>query len=252
MRTRDYAPGGYRYIEGVFQYSAGVRAMAGFEIVRVRFRDPMPLAEGFEHIERHLRVAGRARAALCACELRSPAQFSEAGFRAFNETYVGVLERWGIYREGLNPIARSNVCPEIAPPEAPAFHAFSYTRPGAGTMPSFVIAGSGEVPEGRANYRDHIVASGDTSSEGMQQKARWVIGEIERRLGALGLSWADTTDTQVYTAQDMPAALARELVSRGSSGSSGRGFTWHFDRPPITGLDFEMDCRGVGTELVYQ
>jgi len=74
---------------------------------------------------------------------------------------------------------------------------------------------------------------------------------MERRLAALGLSWADTTDTQVYTAQDIPAALARELVSRGSSGASGRGFTWHFDRPPITGLDFEMDCRSVSTELVY-
>jgi len=83
-----------------------------------------------------------------------------------------VLERWGIYREGLNPIALSNVCPDVAPPPAPAFRAFSYTRPGAGTVPSFVVAGSGEVPEGRANYRDHIVAAGDTSFEGMQQKAR--------------------------------------------------------------------------------
>ena len=254
MRTRDYAPGGYRYIEGVFQYSAGVRAMPGFEIVRVRFRDPVPLAEGFERIERYLGAADRSPAAFCACELRSPAPFSEAGFRAFNEAYVGVLERWGIYREGLNPIARSNVCPDVAPPPAPAFHAFSYTRPAGGTVPSFVIAGSGEVPEGRANYRDHIVASGDTSPAGMQQKARWVLGEMERRLAALALGWADTTDTQVYTAQDIPAALARELVGRGASGrgASGRGFSWHFDRPPITGLEFEMDCRGVGTELIYE
>jgi len=76
MRTRDYAPGGYRYVEGVFQYSAGVRAMPGFEIVRVRFRDAVPLAEGFERIERYLGVAGRSPAAFCACELRSPAPFS--------------------------------------------------------------------------------------------------------------------------------------------------------------------------------
>ena len=88
-------------------------------------------------------------------------------------------------------------------------------RPGAGTMPSFVIAGSGEVPEGRANYRDHIVASGDTSPAGMQQKARWVLGEMERRLAALALSWADTTDAQVYTVQDIPLPGARcQLVSR--------------------------------------
>jgi hypothetical protein len=245
MRTRDFAAGGYRYIEGVFQYSAGVRAMAGFEIVRVRFREPVALEEGFARIERHLGEAGRSPAAFCACELRSPAQFSEAGFRAFNEAYVGVLERWGIYREGRNPIARSNVCPEIAPPATPAFHAFSYTRPAAAAMPSFVIAGSGEVPEGRANYRDHILASGDTSPAGMGEKARWVIGEMERRLAALALGWAETTDTQVYTVQDIQAALAREITGR-----AGR-FTWHFDRPPITGLEFEMDCRGVGVELIY-
>ena len=29
MRTRDYTPGGYRYVEGVFQYSAGVQRHGG-------------------------------------------------------------------------------------------------------------------------------------------------------------------------------------------------------------------------------
>jgi len=26
--------------------------------------------------------------------------------------------------------------------------------------------------------------------------------------------------------------------------------TWHFARPPVQGLDFEMDVRGVAYELV--
>ena len=85
MKRRDFAAGGYRYIEGVFQYSAGVQALKGYEIVRLRFREPPPLAEGFRRIERHLGDIGRPLAAFCACELRSPAPFSEAGFRAFNE-----------------------------------------------------------------------------------------------------------------------------------------------------------------------
>jgi hypothetical protein len=248
LNTQDFAAGGYRYIEGVFQYSAGVRALAGHEIVRMRFRAPVALAEGFAAIERHLHAAGRPLEAFCACELRSPAQFSEAGFRAFNESYVSVLERWGIVQAGRNPVARSNVCPEIAPPAAPAFHAFCYTRPAAAdAAPSFVIAGSGEVPEGRANYREHIVRLGDTSPEGLREKARFVLGEMERRLGALGLGWANTTDTQVYTVYDLHPFLAEDLVRRGAARG---GFTWHFARPPIAGLDFEMDCRGVGAAFV--
>ncbi len=41
VTTISLAAGGYRYIPGVFQYSAGVRALPGFEIVRVQFREPL-------------------------------------------------------------------------------------------------------------------------------------------------------------------------------------------------------------------
>ena len=46
----DFQAGNYRYIPGVFQYSAGVAAMPGYEIRRVRFRQPVPLAQGFERV----------------------------------------------------------------------------------------------------------------------------------------------------------------------------------------------------------
>ena len=59
MGTTDFAPGGYRFIPGVFQYSGGVAAMPGFEIRRVRFKAPVPLALGFQHIERVIQDAGR-------------------------------------------------------------------------------------------------------------------------------------------------------------------------------------------------
>jgi hypothetical protein len=82
---------------------------------------------------------------LCACELRSPAQFSDARFVAFNRQYVERLAAWGIFRDEVNPVARSNVCPEIDPPATPFFYAFSYTVPdGNSTARSFVAAGSGE------------------------------------------------------------------------------------------------------------
>jgi hypothetical protein len=115
-----FAPGGYRYMPGVFQYSGGVAAEPGWRLERVRFARPLPLEEGFARIAAMLAAAGRPTTAFAACELHSPAPFTESGFKAFNELYCGTLARWGIYRDGINPVARSNTCPAIDPPATPA------------------------------------------------------------------------------------------------------------------------------------
>ena len=243
-----FSAGGYRSLQGVFQYSAGVAAEPGFEIERARFLRPIPLEEGFAALADYLAAIGRPLAALCACELRSPAPFSEDGFATFNRAYVGTLERWGICRDDANPVARSNVCPEIDPPASPSFHAFAYTVPARpGVRPSFHIAGSGEVPEGKGNYRDHIIRRGDTSPAGLREKARYVLGEMERRMQALGFDWTRATATQLYTVHDVFPILPGELIRRGAAPG---GLTWHFARPPVVGLDFEMDVRGVAREIV--
>jgi hypothetical protein len=86
--------------------------------------------------------------AFCACELRSPAQFTDAGFVAFNRHYVRAAGRLGDLPRRDQSGARSNVCPEIDPPATPSFYAFSYTVPSENRMGrSFVAAGSGEVGE---------------------------------------------------------------------------------------------------------
>ena len=232
----------------MFQYSAGVAAEPGYQIERARFRRPMPLDEGFRAIAGHLTAVGRPLAAFCACELRSPAPFSEEGFAAFNRLYVGTLARWGIFRDEANPVARSNVCPAIDPPASPSFYAFAYTLPARDeTRPSFHIAGSGEAPEGKGGYQEHIIRRGDTSPGGLREKARFVLGEMERRMGALGVGWAEATATQLYTIHDVHPILADEIVRRGATPG---GLTWHFARPPVVGLDFEMDVRGVTREVV--
>lgn len=247
MTTSQFAPGGYRYIPAVFQYSGGVAAQPGFAIQRVRFREPVPLAQGFERIERTITAAGRPLTSFCACELRSPAPFSDQGFRGFNESYVVTLAKWGIFDGKSNPVARSNVCPEIDPPAEPAFYAFSFTVDATDAAPSFVVAGSGEAQEGPGNYSERMVRPGDTSADGLREKARFVLGEMERRLGLLGFTWADTTAAQVYTVFDLHPFLGDEIVRRGAARG---GLTWHYCRPPVRGLDYEMDCRGVATERV--
>ena len=109
--TAVFEAGGYRYVRGPFQYSGGVAAEPGFAIERVRFARPRPITDGFAAIEDYLRAHDRPLTSFCACELRSPAPFTEDGFVAFNRVYVGTLERWGIFRGEENPVARSNVCP---------------------------------------------------------------------------------------------------------------------------------------------
>lgn len=247
ISTVEAPNSGYRFMPGVSQYSCGVAALPGFSIERVRFADPVPLKAGFERIAEILKQAGRPLTAFGACELRSPAPFTEDGFKAFNEIYIETLIEWGVMKDGVNPVARSNVCPEIDPPGEPSFHAFSFTVPAKDAGPSFIVAGSGESVEGKANYRDHTVRLGDTSPEGMLEKAKYVLGEMERRMSAFGGSWRDTTGVQVYTVHDIHPFLASEL---GRRGAARHGVTWHFNRPPVVGLDYEMDCRCVHSERV--
>jgi hypothetical protein len=229
----------------VFQYSGGVAALPGYRLERVMFRNPVPLADGFERIAAIVRGAGRPLTSFAACELRSPAPFTEAGFRVFNELYVGTLKKWGVSDGAVNPVARSNVCPEIAPPASPSFHAFAYTVADVGSAPSFIVAGSGEAREGQANYRDHIVRRGDTSPAGLAEKARFVHGEMERRMGLLGFGWRDTTAVQAYTVHDLHPILAADIVARGAA---PHGLTWHYCRPPIVDIEYEMDCRSLAVE----
>lgn len=247
MTAVDFQPGGYKFVPGVFRYSAGVAALPGYGMRRIQFRRPVPLAEGFKRAEEIIKAAGRPLTAFCACELRSPGQFSEEGFQQFNEHYVGTLSEWGIFDGSTNPVARSNVCPEIDGPAEPSFHAFTFTVARDEPRTSFVVAGSGESPEGPGDYRDNIVRLGDLSADAILEKARFVLGEMERRLGVLGAGWADVLATQVYTVHDIHPFLATEIAARGAAPA---GVTWHYARPPVIDLEYEMDCRGVFEELV--
>ena len=177
--------------------------------------------------------------------MRSPEPFSEEGFAAFNRIYAGTLQEWGVFLDDTNPVARSNVCPEFSPPSEPGFFAFSYAAPGDGG--GFTVAGNGEAREGGATYQESIVAPGDTSAAGLSRKCAHVMTEMERRMTTLGVGYPLATAINLYTVHDPHPILAGEVLARGAP---SLGIEWHYCRPPIRGLDWEMDCRGVSRELV--
>jgi hypothetical protein len=125
------------------------------------------------------------------------------------------------------------VAPAFAPPAEPSFHAFSYTVPADAPARDFVVAGSGEWPEG-GRFPEDIV-------QGLGNKVAWVLDMMEARLRALGgFTFADASAVQVYTVQPFPA---EPVVRR-----AGTALVWHYCRPPIEGLEFEMDVRRVSLE----
>ena len=210
------------------------------------FHTPVPLAAGFAFIERYLTEQGVPLLAFCACELRSPAPFTDAGFIAFNRHYCGTLERWGIMTGDKNPVARSNVCPEIDKPAEPSFHAFCFARevPGAAGSPSSSPAAARRRKAMRRTANAPS-ASAIPVRPAMREKGIFVLGRMEQRMAALGATWSETTAVQVYTVYDPHPFFQDEIARRGAA---RHGLTWHLARPPVQGLDYEMDCRSVPVE----
>lgn len=247
-----FPEGQYRYIPSVFQYSAGVMAQPGFRLEQVRFRRAIPLKEGFQFVEAHLRKIGRPSTAFAHCELRSPTQFDDQGFISFNRQYVQQLQAWGIYcpaengKEFINPVARTNVCPKYHPPKEVSMFAFTYTVPTQNNSCSFVLSGGGDARKGPEPYRDRIIAFGDTSPEGLKKKIAFVIEEMGNRLNTLGINWKDATKVQAYTVHDIQIWVD-ELLAK--PGLIPNGLMWHYANPPVSGLEYEMDVRGGVDEI---
>jgi hypothetical protein len=61
----------------------------------------------------------------------------------------------------------------------------------------------------------------------------------------LGVGWRQATATQIYSVHDI-----HELVPKIQQRVQPSGITRHHCRPPIEGLDYEMDVRGVSVERV--
>jgi len=242
--------GGYAFLKGISPYSAGVAALPGFEIVHVRLARSLPLESGFAAVERYLESERRPHHALCAMELRSPRPFTFQGFQDFNRHYVSILQRWGLLLDGVNPIARTNVAPHALPPAEPSLYAFSITVPADNAPPSFVIAGAGELPEGSLDPHD-VIRRGETSVDALRQKARFVLDRMSGRLSGLDANWKQVTSTQIYTVHNIHRFLETEILPSMHEAAS-LGIHWHYARPPIESIEYEMDLRGCRREVILE
>lgn len=249
MELLDNPKGNYRFLSGIDPYSSGVVAMPGHEIVHVTLQTLLPYKQGLAMIDRHLREQGRKRHALCAIELRSPVPYTFEGFDQFNQGYRKLLAEWDLLVEGQNPVARTNVAPQVRPPNEPSLYAFSYTVPydeSRGPV-TFVVAGAGELAGGELSTQA-IVRAGETSSQAMRAKAAHVMRTMQARLDGLQVAWSDITVVEIYTVHPLQPLLASEILDSMKQ-AAVHGVHWFLSRPPIIGVEFEMDMRGVRREI---
>lgn len=235
--------GGFRFLPGSPVFAGGAVAEAGFALVHALLSRWLPLEQGYELVERHLQSVGRPMQALCGMQLRLPRQLSIDDFTAFNAPYVARLERWGVVQNRANPVSRTNVAPAEAPPDEACLHAFTYAVPHDGKARTFTMSGMTERGPG-----GNIVAQGDDSPEGMRSKLAYVLGSVSDRLAELGFGWGDATHVELYSGVEIPGALGA-LAAR-ASGALPRGVRWYYGRPPVTGLEVELEARSVLREEV--
>jgi hypothetical protein len=249
MALIENTRGQYRFLTGVAPFSSGVMAMAGNEIVHVALHRPLPYREGFQLIDRHLKAQGRPRQALCGIELRSPKPFTFEGFAEFNQGYQDILADWDIWVDGKNPVARTNVAPEVGAPGEPVLYGFSHTVPSesSDTLPTFVMAGAAELKDG-ALSPEAIVRAGETSPEAFREKVAFVVAIMQQRMNAFQLKWSHATEVEIYTVHPLQPLVGPEILEK-IGPAAMRGLHWFYSRPPVLGLEFEMDLRGVRQEI---
>lgn len=241
--------GHYRFLKGIAPYSCGVVADDGWETVRAMLAEPLPWRMGFDRIETQLGDLARDRQALCGMELRSPAPFTMQGFVDLNRQYCDVLASWDLYVDGENPVPRTNVAPLEDPPSEVMLHAFSYTvEAAADGPPTLLVAGAAELRGGSLNDAA-IVRRGQVDPGAMLEKATHVIDVMEHRLLGLGGTWGSVNVVDVYTCHPVDLLLS-DLLWKRLGPACRHAVRLHHTRPPVIGLEFEMDVRGLRTELV--
>jgi hypothetical protein len=234
---------GYRFLPGGPVFAGGAVAEAGYEVVHALLARWLPLKQGYTLVEGHLKSLGRPMHALCGLQLRLPRQLSSEEFSEFNAPYVARLNTWDVLYQGLNPISRTNVSPALNAPQEPSLHAFSYTVASERNVATFTMSGMTERGPGNS-----IIALGDVSPVGMQTKLAHVISAVTRRLAELGFDWHNATHVELYAGEEIPGAMG--MLAAKATGAISHGVRWHYGRPPVIGLELELEARAIAREVI--
>ena len=240
--------GGFRFTRGTYFFAGGVVADPGLDIVRARLERPLPWASALDRVQRYLAAKARPVQALCGIELRAPVPYSSRQlFAAFNAEYVRQLQRLELLVDGLVPVTRANLATDDGSVDEQCLYAFHYTVPSERPRLTFGTSAQADLKHLSGGAVEHV-AEGDISPNGLTEKIRFVTKRIDRQLTDLGASWSLATHIGVYAVHAIGAQIAEVIYP--TAGPARHGITWHLVRPPVIGLEVELDVRAVLEELV--
>jgi hypothetical protein len=243
MISQTHPSEAYSFIPAVSPYSAGARASRGFELAALRLLDYHSLNRGFEVVDNWVGGQKLPPSAIVGFELRIPEALNFDQFETFNLVYRQLLSDRGLLLGGLNPIARTTVVPLLNPPMGPAVVGAFVVRPSKDSGGrDFLVAGAGENAGGVLDA-DAIVAPGKTTGAELNPKVDEVLGQMLERVDALGSDGGSATVINVYSAHEI-AGLSERIGSVLPSVLRWGYVRW-LARPPIVGIEFEMDMRRV-------
>jgi hypothetical protein len=243
--------GNFHFTKGSAFYSSAVVADPGFEIVRATLENPLPLGAGFDAIQHELKTHGRPVQALCGMELRGPAPYpTRPLFMEFNSKYVGMLQKLDILVDGLVPATRANLAVPDGSVAEQCVYAFLYTVPSKSDRLTFATSAAADL-RFRTDGTPENVAPGDTSAEGLREKVSFTANVVDGKLREIGATWDLATQIRIYTVHPIGALIPEVILPLVRSGAR-HGVTWHYVRPPVEGLEVEIDVRGVLREVVIQ
>jgi len=220
---------------------------------RVAFQTPFPWRTGFAAIERYLTEQNVPLLGFCACELRSPAPVhGRPDLSHSTGIYCDTLATVAAFMTGDdNPVARSNVCPVI---DEPAERIILRPFPSRGRRQG--ASGSlcdrrqrGKPTTAMLPYRDRHSRSlrRHGSRKRWREKGVFRSGTHGTAYGDFGSILApDNSVPGLYCLSTSTRFFRMRLSRRGAA--ARHGLTWHLARPPVQGLEYEMDCRSVPVE----
>ena len=89
----------------------------------------------------------------------------------------------------------------------------------------------------------------ESDIDALEEKVGVVMGVMQDRLSGLGVDWDEVSKIDVYSTIPLKSILVNSILKK--VGPAGlHGLNWYYSNPPIQGLIYEMDMRGIRKEFI--